>query len=37
MVQQAFYNGHYAFAGAKVQHMLQADGMRYYFTSIALT
>jgi len=31
-VQQAFYNGHYGFAGAKVQHVLQADGMCYSFT-----
>ncbi len=32
MVQQAFYNGHYGFAGAKVQYVLQADGMCYSFT-----
>jgi hypothetical protein len=32
MVQQAFYNGHYGFAGAKAQHVLQADHMRYSFT-----
>jgi hypothetical protein len=31
-VQQAFYNGHYGFAGAKVQHVLQADGLCYSFT-----
>jgi hypothetical protein len=24
LVQRAFYNGHYAFHGAKVQHMIQA-------------
>jgi hypothetical protein len=27
LVQQAFYNGHYGFAGAKVQHVMQADGL----------
>jgi hypothetical protein len=27
LVQHAFYNGHYGFAGAKVQHVLQADGI----------
>jgi len=27
LVQQAYYNGHYGFAGDKVQHVLQADGM----------
>jgi hypothetical protein len=32
LVQQAFYNGHYGFAGAKVQHVLQADGLCYSFT-----
>ena len=32
MVQQAFFNGHYGSAGAKVQHVLQADGMCYSFT-----
>jgi hypothetical protein len=31
-VQQAFYNGHYGFAGAKVQHVLQADRLCYSFT-----
>jgi hypothetical protein len=31
-VQQAFYNGHYGFSGAKVQHVLQADGLCYSFT-----
>lgn len=31
-MQQAFYNDHYGFAGAKVQHVLQADGMCYSFT-----
>jgi hypothetical protein len=25
-------NGHYGFSGAKVQHVLQADGMCYSFT-----
>jgi hypothetical protein len=32
LVQQAFYNGQYGFAGAKVQHILQADGICYSFT-----
>jgi hypothetical protein len=32
LVQQAYYNGHYGFGGAKVQHVLQADGMCYSFT-----
>jgi hypothetical protein len=32
LVQQAYYNGHYGFVGAKVQHVLQADGMCYSFT-----
>jgi hypothetical protein len=32
MMQQAYYNGHYGFCGAKVQHVLQADGMCYSFT-----
>ena len=32
LVQQAYYNGHYGFAGGKVQHVLQADGMCYSFT-----
>jgi hypothetical protein len=27
LVQRAFYNGHYSFHGAKVQHMVQADSM----------
>jgi hypothetical protein len=31
-VQQAFYNDHYGFAGAKIQHVLQADGLCYSFT-----
>jgi hypothetical protein len=31
-VQRSYYNGHYGFAGAKVQHVLQADGMCYSFT-----
>ena len=32
LVQQAHYNGHYGFHGAKVQHVLQADGMTHSFT-----
>jgi hypothetical protein len=32
LVQRSYYNGHYGFAGAKVQHVLQADGMCYSFT-----
>jgi hypothetical protein len=32
LMQQAYYNEHYGFAGAKVQHVLQAEGMRYSFT-----
>jgi hypothetical protein len=32
LVQQAYYNGHYGFSGAKVQHVLQADGICYSFT-----
>jgi hypothetical protein len=32
LVQQAYYNGHYGFIGAKVQHVLQADGMCNSFT-----
>jgi len=32
LLQQAYYNGHYGFSGAKVQHVLQADGMCYSFT-----
>jgi hypothetical protein len=31
-IQQAYYNGHYGFCGAKVQHVLQADGMCHSFT-----
>jgi hypothetical protein len=31
LVQQAYYNGHYGFCGAKVQHVLQADGMCHSF------
>ncbi len=27
LMQQMFYNGHYKAHGAKVQHLLQADGM----------
>ncbi len=32
LVQQAYYNGHYGFSCAEVQHVLQADGMCYSFT-----
>ncbi len=32
LIQQAFYNSHYGFADAKVQHVLQADGSCYSFT-----
>jgi hypothetical protein len=32
MMQQAYFNGHYGFCGAKVQYVLQADGMCYSFT-----
>jgi len=32
LVQQAYYNGHYGFSGAKVQYVLQADGICYSFT-----
>jgi len=32
LIQQAFYNGHYGFSGAKVQQILQADGICYNFT-----
>jgi hypothetical protein len=32
LVQQVYYNGHYGFASAKVQHVLQADGICYSFT-----
>jgi hypothetical protein len=32
LVQQAYYNGHYGFASAKVHHVLQADGICYSFT-----
>jgi hypothetical protein len=31
-MQQAFYNGHYRYHGAKVQHVLQVDGIAYSFT-----
>ncbi len=31
LIQQAYYNGHYGFCGAKVQHGLQADGMCHSF------
>jgi hypothetical protein len=32
LVQQTYNNGHYGFGGAKVQYVLQADGMCYSFT-----
>jgi len=32
LMQHAYYNGHYKYHGAKVQHVLQADGMVYSFT-----
>ncbi len=32
LIQQAYYNGHYGFCGAKVQHVLQADGICCSFT-----
>jgi hypothetical protein len=32
LIQQAYYDGHYGFYGAKVQHVLQADGMCHSFT-----
>jgi hypothetical protein len=32
LVQRSYYYGHYGFAGAKVQHVLQADDMCYSFT-----
>jgi hypothetical protein len=32
LVQQAYYNGHYGFAGAKVQYVQKADGICYSFT-----
>jgi hypothetical protein len=32
LVQQAYYNGHFGFSGAKMQHVLEADGMCYAFT-----
>jgi hypothetical protein len=31
LVQQAYYNGHYGFCGAKVLHVLQVDGISYSF------
>jgi hypothetical protein len=33
-MQRAYHNGHYKYHGAKVQHVLQADGMVYSFTYI---
>jgi hypothetical protein len=35
-VQQAFYNGYYSFAHAKVQHVLQADGFFFSFMSSSM-
>jgi hypothetical protein len=32
LMQQAFYNGQYKYHGAKVQHVVQADGIAYSFT-----
>jgi len=32
LMQRAYYNGHYKYHGAKVQHVLQADGMVHSFT-----
>jgi hypothetical protein len=32
LVQQTYYNDHDGFSGAKVQHVLQADGLCYSFT-----
>jgi hypothetical protein len=32
LMQRAYYNGHYKYHGAKVQHVLQAGGMVYSFT-----
>lgn len=32
LMQRAFYNGHYKYHGAKVQHVVQADGIAYSFT-----
>ena len=31
LVQRAYYNGHYRFHGAKVQHVVQADSIMYSF------
>ncbi len=31
LLQHAYYNGHYKYHGAKVQHVLQADGMVYAY------
>ena len=33
LVQKAYYNGHYGFHGAKVQHMVQADGIMHSFVA----
>jgi hypothetical protein len=32
LVQRAYYNGHYGFCGAKVQHVLLGNGICYSFT-----
>lgn len=34
LVQKAYYNGHYGFHGAKVQHMVQADGIMMSFVAL---
>ena len=31
LVQKAYYNGHYGFHGAKIQHVTQVDGIMYSF------
>ncbi len=32
LMQRAYYNGHYKYHGANVQHVLQTDGMVHSFT-----
>jgi hypothetical protein len=34
LMHHANYNGHYKYQGAKVQHVLQADGMVYSLTCL---
>ncbi len=34
LVQRAYYNGHYQFHGAKVQHVVQADIIMYSFVCL---